>query len=311
MDLVMNKIENDLLSFTVVLTNDAHEISRQSVRGISSRVKAKQVYANTLAVYAVNYYFQCLGFEPDWLHSASRDPLSIQLMNVADLEIKGIGKIECIPVLTDAPTENLDRIEECQIPPESEHDRVGYLPVQINEDLTEATILGFSTQKSGIIQLDRLKDLEYAIEYLTNLEQPAIVRLREWLNGLVDSAWEPLDRILNPNQLRLHYRGAVNRGQKIDLYTSNGMTSSTLAIDVKHTNADRELDVLVQVYPTRQNELPAGVKLTIIDDTETMMTAISKVGDNWIQLNFTAMFDEEFTIKVGLENSEVIKKFVV
>jgi hypothetical protein len=70
-------------------------------------------------------------------------------------------------------------------------------------------------------------------------------------------------------------------------------------------------NVLVQVYPREHNELPDGIKLTISDDTQTTMTAISKSGDNWIQLNFTAMFDEEFTVTVGLGDAEVLKKFVV
>jgi hypothetical protein len=37
----------------------------------------------------------------------------------------------------------------------------------------------------------------------------------------------------------------------------------------------------------------------------------SKSGDNWIQLNFTAIFDEEFTVKVGLGDAEVVRKIVV
>ncbi len=299
----MNNIETQLLTFTVALANDAHEIAQKCASGIASPIKAKQVYANTLAVYAVDFYLRCMGFDPDWLYSASRNPLLIKLMNVADLAIKDIGKIECIPVSQD--------LEKCDIPPESENERVGYIPVQINETQTQATILGFSTQKSGTIKLDRLADLEYAIEYLTNLEQPAIVKLRGWLNGLVDSGWETLDRVLNPAQQRLFYRGAVNRGQKIDLFTSAGITSSTLVVDIKSTEVPQEVDVLIQVYPTDQNELPDGVKLTIGDDAETMMTAISKSGDNWIQLNFTAVFDEEFTVTVGVGETAVVKKFAI
>jgi Protein of unknown function (DUF1822) len=300
---VMHNIKHELCQFTVALSPNAHEIARQSVKGISSQVKAKQVYANTLAVYTVDYYLQCLGFNPNWLDSASRNPLLIKLMNIADLEIKDIGRIECIPILANQI--------ECDIPAESANERVGYIPVRISEDLTEATILGFTTQKSGMIKLNELSSLESAIEYLTNLEQPTIARLREWLNGLVDSTWEPLDRVLNPTQLRLRYRGAVNRGQKIDLCTLNGIIGSTLVVDIKATQSTQELDVLVQVYPTQENELPDGVTLTISDELETTMIAISKSGDNWIQLNFTAVFNEEFTVKVGLGAAEVIKKFVV
>jgi Protein of unknown function (DUF1822) len=301
--LVMNDNDSQLLRFTVALSHDAHEIAHKTIQKIASPIKAKQVYANTLAVYAVDFYLQCMGFNPDWLGSESRNPLLIQLTNVADLNIQDVGKIECIPISSN--------LGACEIPPESADRRIGYLPVQINDAQTEATLLGFSTQKSGTIELDRLDDLEYAIEYLTNLEQPAIVKLREWFNGIVDTSWETLDRVLNPTQRRLFYRGAVNRGQKIELSTPNGMTSSILAIDIKSNEASHEVDILVQVYPVEKNELPDGIKLTIGDDTETMMTAISKSGDNWIQLNFTAVFDEEFTVRVGLGEAEVARRFAI
>jgi hypothetical protein len=301
---VMNNIDQDLLRFTLALTRNAHEIAQKNITGITNKVKAKQVYLNTLAVYAVNYYFECMGFAPDWKNSQSFNPIFMQLSNIADLDIKEVGKIECIPVLLD--------LEKCEIPPESENERVGYMPVQINEDLTEATILGFSTQKSGIIQLNKLRDLEYAIEYLSELEQPTIVKLRAWLDGLVDTSWETIDRLLNPTQLRLFYRSPVNRGQKVALATSTGIESLIFVLDVKPTeDLPQEVDVLIQVYPSDRHELPEGVKLTIADDTETSMTATSKSGDNWIQLNFTAVFDEEFTAKVSLGDAEVAKKFAI
>jgi Protein of unknown function (DUF1822) len=301
--LVMNDNDSQSLTFTVALSHDAHEIAHKTIQKIASPIKGKQVYANTLAVYAVDFYLQCMGFNPDWLSSDSRNPLLIQLTNVADLNIQDVGKIECIPTSSN--------LETCEIPPESTDRRIGYLPVQINDAQTEATLLGFSTQKSGTIALDRLDDLEYAIEYLTNIEQPAIVKLREWLNGLVDTSWETLDRVLNPTQQRLFYRGAVNRGQRIDLSTPDGTTSSILAVDIKSNEISREVDVLVQVYPVEKNELPDGIKLSIGDNTDTMMTAISKSGDNWIQLNFTAVFDEEFTVKIGLGEAEVARRFAI
>jgi hypothetical protein len=300
----MKNIDDSLLRFALPLSNDAHKIAQQCIQGINNPSMAKQVYLNTLAVYAVDYYLRCMRFKTDWLHSDSRDPLLSKLMNVADLDIKDVGKIECIPV-------SVDR-SECDISPESENERVGYMPVQINEDLTEATILGFSTQKSGTIKLDRLADLEYAIEYLTELEQPTIVKLRAWLDGVVDTSWETIDRLLNPTQLRLFYRSPVNRGQKVALATPTGIESLIFVLDVKPNDGlEQELDVLIQVYPSDRHELPDGVKLTIIDDTETSMTATSKSGDNWIQLNFTAVFDEEFTAKVSLGDAEVAKKFAI
>jgi hypothetical protein len=308
----MSKAENELEQFTVFLSSVAHEIAQQQIEGIANRLKAKQVYANTLAVYAVNYYLQCLGFEPDWEHSNSRDRLLVQLANIADLKIKNIGSIECVPILTDLAPENINLHADGDSPMGTLDNRIGWMPVRIDRDLKTATILGFSPQTSGELKSNELKDLEYAIEYLTKIERPVTVKLREWLHGLVDSAWEPLDRVLNPQQLRLHYRGAaVNRGQKIDLHAPTGNIPSTLVIDVKSIDRTEKLDVLVQVYPRDRHELPAGIELTISDDNNTTLTAISQAGDNWIQLNFIAIFDEEFTVKVGFDGTEIVKNFAI
>lgn len=299
----MNNIDNDLLTFTVSLPQSVHAIARDLVTGIDSPIKASKIRLNTLAVYAVDHYLSCLGFATDWNHSDSRDPILVQLLNVANLEIKDVGQIECIPFIS-------DRLE-CHIPPESEYLRVGYMPVQINQDLTEATILGFSTQKKGAIQLDKLADLEYAIEYLTNLEQPVIVRLSEWLNGLVDTSWGTVDRLLNPAQQRLICRDTVNRGQTISFATAEGLTSLALVVDIKSTDVFEEVDILIQVCPIEQNELPDGVKLSVSDNQEKTITAISKPEDNWIQLNFTAVLNEEFKVAVKLGKLEVVKSFIV
>ncbi|KYC37062.1 hypothetical protein WA1_46345 [Scytonema hofmannii PCC 7110] len=91
----------------------------------------------------------------------------------------------------------------------------------------------------------------------------------------------------------------------------SGITSLILVLDVKSTKIPQEVDVLIQVYPYEHNELPDGVRLTISDDTETAMTATSRLGDNWIQLNFTAVFDEEFSATVSLGEAEVVKKFAI
>jgi hypothetical protein len=52
--------------FTVPLALEAHSRAEEFRRYQSNPGKAKQVYLNTLAVYAVHVYLQCRGFETDW-----------------------------------------------------------------------------------------------------------------------------------------------------------------------------------------------------------------------------------------------------
>ena len=58
--------------------------------------------------------------------------------NVADLEIVGVGKLECRPVTSTA--------NSCHIPWEVRDLRIGYTIVRIDDSLKKAEILGFISQ---------------------------------------------------------------------------------------------------------------------------------------------------------------------
>lgn len=137
------------LTFTVPLGFEAHELAQQFRRQQTSTLKAKQVYLNTLAVYAVKFYLECLGIETDWESCDSRNPLMQSLMDVADLKIVNCGKIECRPVLPDT-----DRI---LVSAEVWSERWGFMAVQLNRSLTEATILGFVERvESEVVALKKI-----------------------------------------------------------------------------------------------------------------------------------------------------------
>ncbi len=293
------------LKFTVTLARDAGEIARAAIQGISNPIKAQQAYRNALAVYAVDYYLRCLGFVTDWQHSDSYNPVLTKLMNVADLQVEDIGRLECIPVVPGW--------EECDIPPESERERVGYIPVELNQTLTEATILGLSKQKHGRILPDRLLNIDELVEYLTNLEQPTIVKLGQWLEDKIDAGWETLDRLLSPAQLRLcrsiSDRQTVIRGHSIFDNNDRGTSPLNLVMQVNSIANSTAVDVLIQLYPIDRHELPDGVKLNITDDSAQTAIVTSQAGDNWIQLDFTANPGEEFELTVSLNNTQTIERF--
>ncbi|MEM6755483.1 MAG: DUF1822 family protein, partial [Cyanobacteria bacterium P01_C01_bin.38] len=130
------KSTTEKLNFSVPLSFEAHSIAQELVSEISDREKRRQIYLNSLTVYAVNYYLRCMGFKTDYSEGDSRNPIAIQLMNVADLIVKDIGKLECIPILAEA--------EVGEIPVEAWEDRIGYVFVEFNDSLKEAKILGFT-----------------------------------------------------------------------------------------------------------------------------------------------------------------------
>ncbi|UKO98741.1 DUF1822 family protein [Nostoc sp. UHCC 0870] len=289
----------DQLTFSVTLTNKARTIAEEYSKGISNPLKKQQIYLNTLAVYAVDYYLQCMGFATDLEGSDSRDRLTIQLMNVADLNIKNIGKLECRPVLTNT--------EICEIPPEVWSDRVGYIAVQFNSDFQEATILGFTPQAAAEIPLHQLQSLDDFLIYLSELEianssqiekSPTMVKIGQWLDGFVDAGWQTIEHLLNPQQLGLAFKSTVTmtRGQKIDLGMNLDKISVALVVKISEPKAG-EIDILTQVYPIGNNVLPEGVELSIKDESgEDVLSVTSRNEDNWIQLEFSAEVGEKFQI---------------
>ena len=125
-------------TFTVLVTNRFHQVAQQFYKHYSDSQKAKQVYLNTLSVQAVRFYLTCLGIETNLEKSSSWDPVVQMLSNAADLWVADLGRLECCPGL---PDQNNLKISE-----EAWDDRIGYLFVQFNQSLTEATLLGFLPQ---------------------------------------------------------------------------------------------------------------------------------------------------------------------
>ena len=147
----MNIVEP--LTFSVPLSARNYRQAQEFSRLHQNPDKARQVYLNTLAVQAVSYYCRCLEIEADLAASDSWQPAMQALMDVADLDIKNWGKLECRPVLPGAGV--------CQLPEEVRCDRVGYVVVQIDEAAKEANLLGFAkTAPSGRLLLRELGSLE-------------------------------------------------------------------------------------------------------------------------------------------------------
>ncbi|MEM7715290.1 MAG: DUF1822 family protein [Cyanobacteria bacterium P01_A01_bin.68] len=310
---MMNDI-TDSLNFSVPLSIEAHAIAQECRQGISNSQKSRQVYLNTLAVYAVDYYLQCMGFTMNWEDGDRQNKVAVQLMDVADLKIQNIGKIECRPVLPES--------EFLEIPAEVWEDRIGYIAVQFDASLKEAKILGFTKKPAMEIPLIKLQSLSDFLIYLSEMEtvespqieKPSnLVKIGHWLDGLVDAGWQKIDELLHPQQLGLAFKSAVcmTRGQKIDLGMQLEKISVALIVKINAIN-NGEFDILTQLYPMGEMVLPEGVKLVVNDDLgETILAAISRKDDNWIQLEFSAELGENFQIAVAYGESEQKTNFEV
>ncbi len=302
------------LSFTVPLSFEAHSIAQELVSEIYNKEKRQQVYLNSLTVYAVNHYLCCMGFETDYSEGDSRNFLAVELMNVADLIVKDIGKLECLPVFAEA--------EVVEIPPEVWEDRIGYVFVELSDSLKSAKILGFTPEAADKISLSKLDSLSDFLVYLTELEvvesvqaeaTSNIINFRKWLDGVVDASWQKLDELLKPQQLGLAFKNEVSitRGQKIDLGMHLDKISVALVMKVMSESESEGVDILTQLYPVGEMALPEGIKLIIRDETGEALEVVSREDDNWIQSEFSAESGEKFNITVAYGDSEVMKEFEV
>ncbi|MCC3582667.1 DUF1822 family protein [Microcoleus sp. PH2017_30_WIL_O_A] len=161
----MKNIDNSEL--TIQLSKQAHQDAHKFASQQSTPEKVKQVYTNTLAVYAVRHFLQWLGIETDLSAGDSWHPVIRCFNDVADLVIPNLGKLECRPVLPGQTA--------ISIPSEVTEDRIAYIAVQFQEQLNEVQLLGFypaidPQSPPETIEISRLQPIETLIDYIDRLE---------------------------------------------------------------------------------------------------------------------------------------------
>jgi len=324
---------SESLTFTVPLSSSSHHLAEQFHRQQSSQKKAKQVYLNTLAVSAVNFYLRCMGIETDWEASQSRNPVMLSILDVADVEIPNLGKLECRPVLP--------QNKVVYIPPEVRLDRIGYVAVQLDQSLKVATLLGFSkTAGSGSLPISQLRSLEDLLEHLRQIQQTKQVKMRvnlsQWFENLFEAGWQSIEALLGIDQenLAFSFRSAsglsehqVKRAKLINLGLQLGSQSVALLValalakrdEVPPTEgiaseADRKVGILVQVHPVGgETYLPPNLRLALLSEAGDILQDVqSRSQDNYIQLKrFRGDPGECFNIQVAFGDASMTETFEI
>ena len=200
------------------ITQRAIQTARQFAAQQANPQEAEQVYLNTLAVLAVHDYLELMEIDTDLRQSDSWHPVLRMCVDVADLDVKGLGKLECRPVKlsrqgvlnggeelggtdnTDASASqplraNIDSSDPsmaliCPIPPEVWDERIGYVVVGIDEETKEATLLGFTeTVGTGEIRLSQLQPMDALLKHLEQLARSR-VNLSQWLVNVFEAPWQ-------------------------------------------------------------------------------------------------------------------------
>jgi hypothetical protein len=293
-------------TFTVPLALEAHSQAEKFRCYQSNPQKAKQVYLNTLAVYAVNVYLQCRGFETDLEKSGSYDPVMQMLMDTADLVVQGRGKLECRPVLPNT--------EVICIPAEVAAERIGYVAVQLSESLREATILGFVEKVTkSEIPVSQLRSLEALPGYLNQLKP--LVNLSQWFEDIVAAGWKAVDTLLSPKSTELAFsfrntaQTEIGRCKLIEL----GENQSVAMIITLTEDEEQDMDISVEVQPPEgQTYLPPNLQLVVLnEDGEAVMDVQAGSDNKTMQLEFGGEEGDYFGIKVALGKVSVTENFMI
>lgn len=309
-------------SLTLPITIEARRIAQQFSRQQPTPEKAEQVRLNTLAVRSVNDYLQMMGIPTDLASSDSWNPIVRLCANVADLEVIGLGRLECRAIAASEQT--------CYVPPEVWEDRIAYVVVQLDEARGESKMLGFAKQATQEhLPIGQLQPLENLLLHLNQLSsaKSTVTNLSHWLKNTFESGWQTVESALNPAaNLTFSFRKAdrddrtdfnlagdrTRRAKLIDLGMQLAGHSVALVVELR-PESPQKTSILLQVHPTgNQLYLPPLLQLVVLDESGAIfLEAKARRADNYIQLQFSGSVGERFSVKVALDEVSITENFAI
>ena len=302
---------NSLSSFRIEIDRSSHEYAAKFVAGQTSIDKGRRVYLNMLAVCAVRQYLNSTcELDLDLSQSDSWQVGLQSIMNVADLVIPNVGKIECLVLLPNNT--------EIQISSQTIDERIGYAIVQFSEDLNSVEILGFiSKLDSQIISvdLDRIQPLDDLLDLIYSTR---INYLQEFLVGILGTGWEPIENLIRVTNQEFVLRNMIslpNNTSYDSLYDFIASKMINLRANIANipllmtiglgAEADGRVKVRIGLAAGGVPALPANLKLTLQAENGRVLSEIQyPEAMNFIQLqSFRLSPGTQFKICVALDRS--------
>lgn len=336
--MIYNTQEIENFALPMLIGRNWRRLAKQFALEQPNRQKAEQVYFNTLAVCVVHDYLQWMGISTELNAGYSWNPIARLGSDVADLQVTGLGVLECRPIREDR--------QICRIPQEVWGDRIGYVVVQIEDSVKAANILGFiNSIESEYIPINQLQPLETLLTTLsalrlsnnteindaeindTAIQDTAcrvptgnnLVNFSEWLQGIFGENWQDLAAIFNNQNIAYNFRNSpqdkevdIERAKLIDLQMQFG--SQTVVLLVAIAPESDNMAVRVRLYPPDgEIYLPPNLRLALLSiEGDILQEVRSRRQDNYIQLSrFTGETGERFSIQVALENAMIVENFEI
>lgn len=308
------------LIFTVPLTQQQRQVATSCSQRYSDSAKAKRIYRQVLALYAVHFYTDCMGITTDVTASGFCHPIEQLLADVAELPIPGLAGLEC--VLVEPAIANLDLVYNhpktltVQTSSEALNNRLGYVAVGFSPTEEEAYLLGFrKTLSSELTTLDNWQSLERLFVVLKNALTPtSLICLRDWFADQFTPDWEPLSAEFmtqyTAQVAAIAFRTpstqpTIQRAKRLQF--SDG---HTIALEVGvYPLSDEEIDVRVRLIPPVGAALPSDLSLMILDDMDTVIMQTQARGTSVLRLEFSVEPEEVFKLKLQRNTVSLVETF--
>ncbi len=295
----------DNIALRLPITSDAIEVAQRFSQSQPPATR-KRIILNTLAVYTVHNYLEMMGFPSDLQAGDSWNPIASMCMDVADLAVTGIGKLECRPVTL------ADR--EYPIPPEVWLDRIGYTFVRLDLETRTATIQGFMPYAKATISPARLRSPEALLDRLHSLMAKPIVKLDRWLQETIEGVWQTVESLFPTSAFAFRSvpSNAIRRAKVLDLGIQLQGNKVALVVELTPDPTTDRTQIRLQVHPFERITLPPQLQLSVIDDEDRIiLETTSRAADDTIQLQFSGTVGENFVVNIVLGEAQITERFVI
>lgn len=292
-------------------------------------LKAEQVYLSHLADYAARYYFGLCGYAVSERSRSTLDFLDRALSDSTTITVLGYGSFACLVVSIGASA--------LAIPASALAAPVGYMVVEFDDELAEATVVGFLPQTQEVsVAVAQLRSLTELPDYLNRLNPlaSAATQLNRWWDRSVDQGWTLVSEIAADiaSEPTLAFRsrrsesavgepevpaealpddGLICR-KTLSLSSTEATFSLTLMME-RFAQADRNVNILAKLSPDLgQAYLPADVQLMAADDSFSPFSSMrSRDQSPFIELKFRASPGDYFRLTVAFEGVAVAEDFII
>lgn len=203
------------------------------------------------------------------------------------------------------------------------------LKLSVDEGCYQLPLSLFDMEPSHLLVYQRyLQASEFALpvanQSLSKLVNTTTTKLSQWLQGVIDEAWQTIDSISNP-ELNLAFSTrnldtATKKAKIIDLGIDLGNRKVALLVNISpDKSADSQdeisedkINVLAQLYPMNgEKYLPQNIKLLLISKAgKTLQEVTSRIQDNYIQLKpFKGKPGKKFSIQISLGDVIIKENF--